>query len=316
MHDDLIERLTDVRPSTPTTLQVPDAQLVEDILATGAPAKRRLVTPLRLASVAAVAAAVVAVLVMLPAAKTSPPTLDMRAIVESTNVALQTGRAHVQLLTNTDKLGPMPRTSGADFTVEFSGGDRSMYGTVDPGDGRSSAFPIANKVVAGQFYLQDGNRWVKNTNNANMSGEDAFNVDPRSYLGVVAQDARFEDVGHTTFDGVDVRHLKATNLAGIPDFNLGLGPTKARDNELTAFELWVDGDNVVRGIHVGMERREETYPGALARIVDGRKEIDPATMGDPVVVTITSHYKVRFTDIGDPIEITAPANAVEVAGKG
>jgi hypothetical protein len=39
-------------------------------------------------------------------------------------------------------------------------------------------------------------------------------------------------------------------------------------------------------------------------------------MGDPVVVTITSQYKVRFSDIGEAIEITAPAGAVEVAGKG
>jgi hypothetical protein len=241
----------------------------------------------------------------------------MRQIVESTTNALSSGRAHVFTSSDTDKTPP-PFLSTADFTVEFSGDDRSMYGIIDPHDGRSSAFPIANKIVAGQFYLQDGTRWVKDTNAAAVSGNDVFSVDPRNFLAGVADAARFTEVGHETVAGVDTRHLKATRLDGIPDFNLGLGP---KGDRVTAFELWVDADDVVRSLLVSSESTETTYPSAQTRIskdANGNihKSLDPATMGNPVVVTTTQHYKVTFTDLGAAIAITAPPNAVPVAGQG
>jgi hypothetical protein len=320
MHDELMERLASARPATVT--EEPNAQLLEQILGTR---KRRFVTPLRLSGVAAVAAALVGVLMLLPTTdskSTAPPALQMRRIVESTTSAMHSGRAHVVQTSVTDKVGPMPRRSGSEFTVEFSGDNRSMYGTVDPGsmrDGRDSKFAIANRVVDGQFYLQDGTRWVRDTNASNMSGDDIFSVDPRNFLAAVAQAAQFEQVGTEQFGGVSTRHLQATKLDGIGDFNLGLGPRG--ETSLTAFELWVDGDDVVRGLLVKSQQEEKTYPLAQTRIskdANGnlQKSLDPATMGAPVVVTIRSSYKVEFTDIGEPIEITAPPGAVNIAGKG
>jgi hypothetical protein len=220
--------------------------------------------------------------------------------------------------TSGDTDQPDARISTADFIVEFNGDDRSMYGTIDPGDGRASAFPIANRIVGGQFYLQDGTRWVKDTNNANASGNDEFSVDPRNFLAGVADTAQFAQVGTETVDGVRTRHLKATQLSGIPDFNLGLGP---KGTETIAFELWVDDQDVVRALLVSSASKEQSYPHAqtlITKDADGtvHKALDPATMEDPVVVTTTLTYKVTFTDIGEPIEITAPPGAVAVAGKG
>jgi hypothetical protein len=240
----------------------------------------------------------------------APPSLNMQRIVDSTTSALNSGRAHVHY----DSQG-----GGADFTVEFSGDNRSMSGTIDPGDGRASAFPIANKIIDGQFYLQDGTRWVKDTNAANMSGDDVFSVDPRSFLAAVAQAAQFATVGTEQRGGVETRHLKATKLDGIGDFNLGLGPRG--ETSLTAFELWVDDHDVVRALLVKSEQHEKTYPGAQTRVskdANGNvhKSLDPATMGEPVIVTIRSQYKVEFGDIGQPVVITPPPGAVAVAGQG
>jgi hypothetical protein len=322
MHDELIDRLTAAKPATPEGLLLPDPTLLEEILMTTPATKRRFVTPLRLSAVAAIAAALVAVLVALPTttnhtpARVASPVLHMQRIVESTTNALSSGRAHVHTSGDTD--GPGARISTADFTVEFNGDNRSMYGTIDPGDGRASAFPIANRIVDGQFYLQDGTHWVKDTNNANASGADEFSVDPRNFLAGVADAAQFAPAGTETVGGMQTHHLKATKLDGIPDFNLGLGP---KGTEVTAFELWVDDQDVVRSLLVSSASKEKTYPLAQTRITKDangniHKSLDPATMGDPVVVTTTLTYKVEFTDIGEPIEITAPAGAVPVAGKG
>jgi hypothetical protein len=295
---------------------------VEEILL--APARqRRFVTPVRLGAVASIAAALVAVLLVVPRdgrdRVVAKPSLSMRAIVASTTAALSSGRAHVVHTTHTDK-GALPRTSGADFVVEFSGDNRSMYGTVDPGDGRSSAFPIANKIVNGQFYLEDGTRWVEDTNASNMSGDDVFSVDPRNFLAGVATAAQFESAGEDNVGGVRTRHLRATRLHDIPDFNLGLGPKGETD--LTAFELWVDADDVVRALLVETSQRLETYPNAaraeLRKDANGnlQKVIAEGQMGEPEYVRMDTSYKVEFTDIGAPIEITPPVGAVKVAGKG
>jgi hypothetical protein len=317
MSDDLIERLNAARPAPPSGLLEPNPQLLEEILMTELNTPRRVVTPLRLASVAAIAAALVAVLLVVPRGGTA--TLNMQAIAESTSAAFDSGRAHVVHRSETDKAGPMPRVTGADFIVEFSGDNRSMYGTIDPGE-RGGEFPIANKIVNGQFYLQDGQRWVEDTNASNMAGTDVFNVDPRNFLDGVAQAAQFEEVGEETVSGVRTRHLRATRLDDIPDFNLGLGPKG--ETELSAFELWVDDDDVVRGLLVKTSQRLETFPNAaraeLRKNADGTytKFVPEGQMGEPVYVQMRTSYKVDFTDIGAPIDIKPPADAVPVAGKG
>jgi hypothetical protein len=321
MHDELMERLANARPNTPTDLLQPNAQLLEEVVATRPGQKHRLVTPLRLSAVAGVAAALVAVLMVVPTSNTNdaPRALNMRAIVESTSTALSSGRAHVHFRSESDRAGMY--ASSSDFVVEFNGDDRSMAGTVDPGDERGAgAFPIANKVIDGRFYLEDGTRWIEDTA-ANLSGADVFSVDPRNFLAGVAQQAAFEDRGRATVAGVTTRHLVATKVQNIPAFNLGLGPTDAKDDGLEKFEVWVDDDDVVRALLVESSRQDKTYPLAQTRISRGpdgslQKSLDPATLGEPVIVTTTSTYKVEFTDLGAAIDIVAPANAPKIEGKG
>ena len=315
MHDELMERLTAAKPATET--HKPDAQLLDEILMTAPGRRRGPVTPLRLASVAAVAAALVAVLLVVPRGADTPvrtqrPTLHMRRIVASTNAAFSSGRAHVRYSSTSDGPGMYPNT--AEFVVEFSGDDRAMAGTIDPGDGRGSAFAIANKVVAGQFFLQDGTRWVKDTNASDLSGSDVFSVDPRNFLAGVADAAQFAEVGHGS-----TRHLKATRLDGIPDFNLGLGRRGDDATKLTSFELWVDDADVVRALLVTSSKTEQTYPNSqtvITKDAQGNVHKTLGDLGDPVTVTTKSAYRVDFTDLGSPIVITAPLGAVAVAGKG
>jgi hypothetical protein len=320
MHDELMERLATARPVTAEVLLEPDERLLAEILAIQ-PTRRRLVTPLRLGAVATVAAALVAVLMVAPSTTDAPtaptvPALNMRAIVESTSSALSSGRAHVHFESKTDREGPRPRVETSDFVVEFVGDNRSMAGTVDPGDDRgASAFPIANKVIDGRFYLQDGTRWVEDTA-ASLSGSDVFSVDPRNFLGGVAQSAAFEERGRETVDGVQTRHLVATKVDNIPSFNLGLGPTNAKDDGLKKFEVWVDDDDVVRALLVASVRHETYYDATRTVIVDGQKTLDESSLTDPKTATVVSTYKVEFGDVGEDIEIVAPANAPKIASKG
>ncbi len=321
MSDELMTRLANARPETPDGLLTPDARLLEEILMTDVPIPRRFVTPVRLASVAALAAALVAFALVIPtrdnANPSAPRAIDMAQIAASTSAALKSGRAHVVVTTKTDKIAP--RVSAADFTVEFNGDDRSMFGTIDPGDGRSSVFPIANKVIGGQFYLQDGTRWVLDTNASAMSGDDIFNFDPRTFVGGAAQAAGFEEVGKEAVDGTPTRHLAASYPDRVPTINVGLGPSPEVD--ITKFEVWVDDANVVRKLAMTTKDVQQTYPLArtkLTKDADGtvQKAIDPATMGEPVEVTTITATTVTFTDIGDAITITPPENPASVAGKG
>ncbi|MEY2472037.1 MAG: hypothetical protein QOK28_1366 [Actinomycetota bacterium] len=321
MSDELLKRLAASRPTMSTGLLEPDPQLLEEILMTETNPKRRIVTPLRLGAIAAVAAAVVAVLMLLPTttSRDTPPVLNMRAIVASTTQALSSGRAH---LTYTSDNGHFIHDSGS-LVVEFSGDSRSTVGTMDPGDGRGSAFEIANKVVDGRFYLRDGapghQVWIEDTNE-HVTGADIFSVDPRTLVSGAAQDAEFVDAGTATVDGAATHHLKATRLDRVPTVNLGLGPITDDETKVTKFDVWVDADNVVRRLDIATSRTETVYPFARTVVSTDaggnvHKTLDTAGVKSEQRTTV-SDYSVRFTDIGAPITIVAPVNARKVAGKG
>jgi len=251
MSDELLDRLKAVRPNTPSGLLEPDPNLLEEILMT-TNSPRRLVTPMRLGAVAAVAAALVTVLLTLPNHTTNTttprtPTFSMRAIVETTQSALSSGRAHITYTTDNGKF----IHDAGDFTIEFSGDNRSTVGTLAPRDGNS--FEIANKVVDGRFYLRDGapghQTWIEDTNE-HVTGSDLFNADPRTLVAGADEAAQFRDVGSAEVDGVAVRHLKATRLDAVPRVNLGLGPVNDDGRKVTKFDVWVDADNIVRRLDV------------------------------------------------------------------
>ncbi|MEY2468195.1 MAG: hypothetical protein QOF21_893 [Actinomycetota bacterium] len=322
--DELLDRLAAARPVIDSDLLEPNHNLLEEILMTDVKKRRRIVTPVRLSAIAAVAATLVGVALVLPTDSKpgitvrTPP--NMQRIAESTSAALSSGRAH---LSYTSDNGHFIHDSGA-FTIEFSGENRSSVGTIDPGEERSDAFEVANKVVDGRFYLRDGapgqQHWIEDTNE-HITGSDIFSVDPRSLVTGAAQDAAFEDVGTATVDGVATHHLKATRLDKVPTVNLGLGPIADDQTKITKFDVWVDSDNVVRRLDVATSRTETIYPLARTQIstdANGNvhKSLDQSNLGPSEERTTVSDYSVVFTDIGAPIEIVAPANATKVAGQG
>jgi hypothetical protein len=315
MSDELMNRLVAARPDVPHGLLEPDNALLEEILMTEAPTARRVVTPVRLASVAALAAVLVAIALVLPSRDEAPRAVDMRQIAATTAAALHSGRAH---LTYASDNGHFVHDR-ADFTIEFSGDNRSTVGTIDPGDGRGSAFPFANKVIDGRFFLEDGTRWVEDTNE-HVSGSDIFSVDPRT-LVAGATNAEFRDAGADTVDGVATRHLRATNLSSVPAMSLGFGPIGDADTKLTKFDVWVDADNVVRRLDLATSQTETVYPMAHTVVTKDaagnvQKTLDQSNMGPAETRTTRNAYSVVFTDIGAPIAIVAPANATKVAGQG
>ncbi|HVV35062.1 MAG TPA: hypothetical protein VHC63_00550 [Acidimicrobiales bacterium] len=328
MSDELLDRLSAARPVTDVV--APDPQLLDAIVSSAPRPPRRVVTPVRLASVAAVAAALVAALVVIPHDTTthspSPSHAaiapNMERIAASTAAALTSGVAHV---TYTSNNGHFVHDTGT-VTVEFSGEDRSSFGTQDSGDmgdGRDSSFEFANKVVDGRFYLRDGvpghETWLEDTNE-HVTGSDIFSVDPRSLVTDSAEQAGFEDVGTATVDGVTTHHLKATRLDQVPAVNLGLGPIVDATTKVTKFDVWVDTSNVVRRLAITTSMTETVYP--LARTIvttdangNIQKTLDTTGVA-PEQRTQINTYSVTFTDIGSNIVIDAPANARKVAGQG
>jgi hypothetical protein len=339
MPDELLDRLKAIRPDVTNGPLEPDPSLLEEILMHKSE-RTRVITPMRLASVAAIAATLVAALLVIPggddakAPTRQTPSLNMRTIVESTKSALSSGRAHITYTTDN---GHFIHDSG-NFTIEFSGENRSTVGTLDPGNPcedasvsvpqercESPAFEIANKVVDGRFYLRDGapghQTWIEDTNE-HLSGSDLFNADPRTLVAGADDGARFRDVGAAEVDGVAVRHLKATRLDAVPRVNLGLGPVNDDGTKVTKFDVWVDAGNVVRRLDVSTSFTQTVYPLArttLEKDANGKvigKSLDESNMGPSEERTQVTDYSVRFRDIGADIVITAPANARKVAGQG
>lgn len=328
MPDELLDRLRAVKPETPTGLLEPDTHLLEEILM-----EPKNKTPRRLLLVAAAAAAAVGIAVTLPestpmkAASPSATTvtaLNMETIAASSAAALTSGRAYVTYVDEWDTGGT---TTRGNMTIEFSGDNRATTGHQDHDDefaaeGRPSGFDFANKIIDGQFYLQDSDgltsHWVKDTNYSEGSGTDLFNVDPRTFLDGAANAAAFVDAGTAEVDGVTTRHLKATKLDKLPQVNVGMGPV---DTSYTRFDVWVSPDNVIRKIEFGTSRTETGRPGAKAIVIkkaDGTftKEIDPNDTTPEVTRTNKASYSVTFKNIGEDIAIEAPANARSVAGQG
>ena len=103
--------------------------------------------------------------------------------------------------------------------------------------------------------------------------------------------------------------------------SLGFGPITDADTKVTKFDVWVDADNVVRRLDLATSQTTTGQAGAraiLKKNADGSvtKEIDPDDTTPFVTRTTVNTYRVVFSDIGSAIDITAPANAAKVAGKG
>ena len=258
---------------------------------------------------------------------------EMRTIARTSAGALAaSGRAEMTFDVGQGAFGEQRGTS----RVAFSGENLDVVLQFDDPNG----FTAHNKTVDGQYYLLDGapnaKRWYHDIG-ATPLGSDLFDLDPRTLLAVLQPTAGFVDVGtEQTADGT-LRHLRATTLGNLPALHLVLGPLNGRD--ITSLDLWVASDSTVRRLDLTSSHTETQQPacfvqappegsgvkvclkpgGKLSRTADGKITVIPGDVPapkSPVTVTTTSSYSLRFSDIGAPISITAPADPIQVHGKG
>lgn len=215
--------------------------------------------------------------------------------------------------------------------IEFAGDDRAVTTTFAATNGQPG-FVSSNRTVDGAFYLLDGapgaQRWYHDTNASSASG--GFDLDPRSLLTTLSPAAAFEVVGTAPGANGTVRHLRATRPSAVPSLRLLLGPVPG--NSLTSLDLWVGPDNTVQRLAISARRTETSEPACIVTNgtrtclnagdrLSGRGDKTivipgPGPSTAPRPVTTTGHFDVRFTDVGSPITVTAPAGAIPVAGQG
>jgi len=182
-------------------------------------------------------------------------------------------------------------TSSGTDTVTYSGSDwnYAIHTTV-------SAFPdgIA-RVVNGRYYIKPDaaasrQPWLHEL------GESTSPHFPEAatLLRLLSPAAKFVDAGTNVIGGVQLTHLRATQVSGLPD-----DPTLARyanlvsaaksgivpPGTLTALDLWADSRGVVHQMTIQMN-------------------------GNDGQTTLT----VTFTGFGQPQSITAPATSKAVQG--
>jgi hypothetical protein len=125
-------------------------------------------------------------------------------------------------------------------------------------------------------------------------------LDPQVLLDQLAAAGEFEDLGSEDVDGASTRHLRAVAPAGITVQDLGLGtlvPVAATAVE--SMEVWVDDDDLVRRIDLALSG-ELHFP-------------DPAAPDGSRIEGFSYASTVEFSDLGEPITIEAPEDAVEVS---
>src|SRR5262245_21954908 len=171
-------------------------------------------------------------------------------------------------------------------------------------DGQSAS-DASTRVVDGVRYRfmgpKDGpGHWVRDSEPAPPGSRPRFEADPRTLLSILDPAARFTEVGSESVGGVPARHLRATALDRVPVLDLGLYPD-TENTVVTGLDLWVGTDDVVVRMDLGLRRADA-------------KAADPSGGPPPAAAAYDSTYSVTFSDLGAPITITAPADAVE-AGK-
>ena len=322
--DPLLVRLRAARPETPDEVASPHAsanQLMLERIIGAAPdtgTRRRDARPVPLSrrearrsvpwapAVAAVAAAVAGFVIAAPFGSTGP---SAAAVVRDAAVASE------------EALG----SGRAVMTVEQDG-YRDVYEYTFAGDdvgveivlASTSGAPSAGerRIVDGERYWRVGADpaapWFRRTGDGTVPLSE-LGDDPRSLLAGLAPAAGFEHVSDDTLDGVAVTRLRATTPENVDAGELSLGEATTSGGTVTDLEVWVDGDDVVRRIDLGLT---QTVDVTMTE-VPGTSGDDAAGTGppEPESVAIEVAASVRFTDIGVPNTIEAPENVREVSAE-
>ncbi len=291
--DPVLERLRAARPAPATALLDPAAPAARDLAdrITGRRARtRRPAVARRVAAMAAAAAVVVAAVVVGPwgSSEPRPAAAIVREAAAASARALTSGRAVVTSPDGDLELGDA-------VTYTFAGDD--MSATFDGIEVGGVPYAAARRVVDGERYFHwtpagAPTEWLHDVTVGSVE-IGPFVFDPRGLLAVLEPDADFEVVGDDTVDGVDVTRLRATTPEAVDAAALQLGQATAAGTP-TALEVWVDGDGVTRRIDLTVS-------------VEQGLEIDPVAGTSIPLPPQVSSYSVRFTDIGAPLTVEAPA---------
>jgi hypothetical protein len=239
----------------------------------------------------------------------------MRLISTSTAAVENSGTAVESTVTS----GGVALSPPTTIDVTFSGHNVN-YLIASNGNGAQG---VQNRIVDGQLYLYIKGRdlkmhWYHETN-PNAAASLSF-PDPRTLIATVGPSLRFEDVGQQELDGVPTTHLQATTPGALR----GHGIPHGLNGTITAFDAWVDSDNVVRQIVVTAQYQTcsigqlpnapiapNTVPSSQspARISasPALKQLTPGAHG---CTTTTSTVQIRFANLGVPESITVPPGAI------
>lgn len=158
-----------------------------------------------------------------------------------------------------------------------------------------------NRIVDGENYIlgfdsRHPDQWYRVLCNDGAR----LTPDPRSLASVLRPEADFEVVGEELVDGEWTTHMRARNPAGIPtdaidgfDNLLDGLEIAGWDKVVTAFDIWVDGDDVARRIDADVE----------AETIDDRTGEERSAQGE---------WTIEFSDLGEDVVITAPTEFEDV----
>jgi hypothetical protein len=138
------------------------------------------------------------------------------------------------------------------------------------------------RVVNGVAYIQPDltapkSPWLR----ASKWRASAYFPVPRTALQLLSPRARFKDVGWQVIGGVRLKHLRATQVSGLPG-NLTFAGYRQPGESLSALDLWVDASGVVHQMQLELKSSNS-------------------------VTTMT----VAFSEFGQPETITAPAHWIQ-----
>jgi len=287
--DPVMKRLRAARPETPAALLDP-GDLADRIVAARV---RRHRVP-RWTAVAAAAAIVAVALAVAPFGSPQSRTADalVRDAAVASDEALSSGRAVMT--------GTLP--FGSEMTYTFAGDDLAVDFV---GTAAGAPFTAGRRVVDGEMYFfwNPGGTgepdWLHDVTPGTVRGSSLVS-DPRGLLAVLAPDAGFELVGDDTVDGVDVARLHARTPEAVAAADLKLGDSTMPDSTVTALDVWIDRDDVVRRIDLTMTaNRRDTV-------------INPNTGTSRLLPPEVSRLSLRFRDIGVPQTVEAPASSRDV----
>lgn len=159
-----------------------------------------------------------------------------------------------------------------------------------------------NRYVAGEWYFHlqgaDGEmEWSYDPNDEGIF-VGVTPSDPRELYDRLSPTAGFEADGTDFVRGVETVHLVATTPEAV-DTSL-LQFISGLPESVESIELWVDSNNIVRRIDV-------TVAGSDVTLEVGATDTTEIS---------TTTYSIEFYDIGEPITVEVPRDAVEIDSQG